>query len=63
MNWWFVGHPINVIYDYQKIGLWTTAADSAAGHLGTLQQGGNVGMIKVKYTGGYGANGVPMRGH
>ncbi len=21
-NWWFVGHPINVIYDYEKIGLW-----------------------------------------
>ena len=21
-NWWFVGHPIDVIYDYEKIGLW-----------------------------------------
>ncbi len=60
-NWWFVGHPINVIYDYQKIGLWKTSADSAAGHLATLQPGGNVGEIKVKYTGGYGANGVPNR--
>ena len=60
-NWWFVGHPINVIYDYQKIGLWKDAADSAGGHLATLQPGGNVGMIKVKYTGGYGANGVPNR--
>ncbi|HEY4060593.1 MAG TPA: TonB-dependent receptor [Puia sp.] len=61
VNWWFVGHPINNIYDYQKIGLWTSAADSANGHLATLQPGGNVGMIKVKYTGGYGANGVPNR--
>ena len=60
-NWWFVGHPINVIYDYQKTGLWTTSADSANGHLSVLQPGGNVGMIKVKYTGGYGANGVPNR--
>ena len=60
-NWWFVGKPINVIYDYQKTGLWTTAADSASGHLNVLQPGGNVGMIKVKYTGGYGANGVPLR--
>ena len=60
-NWWFVGKPINVIYDYQKTGLWTNAADSASGHLATLQPGGNVGMIKVKYTGGYGANGVPNR--
>jgi hypothetical protein len=60
-NWWFVGKPINVIYDYQKTGLWTNAADSASGHLNVLQPGGNVGMIKVKYTGGYGANGVPTR--
>ncbi|HEY4288836.1 MAG TPA: TonB-dependent receptor [Puia sp.] len=60
-NWWFVGQPINVVYDYKKTGLWTTAADSASGHLGVLQPGGNVGMIKVKYTGGYGPNGVPLR--
>ena len=60
-NWWFVGHPINVIYDYKKIGLWKTSADSAAGYEGVLQPGGNVGEIKVLYTGGYGANGVPNR--
>jgi hypothetical protein len=60
-NWWFVGHPINVIYDYKKIGLWKTAADSVSGHEGVLQPGGNVGEIKVLYTGGYGANGVPTR--
>jgi len=60
-NWWFVGHPINVIYDYQKIGLWKNAADSAAGYENILQPGGNVGEIKVKYTGGYAANGVPNR--
>ena len=60
-NWWFVGHPINVVYDYQKIGLWKTSADSASGHENILQPGGNVGEIKVKYTGGYGANGVPNR--
>jgi TonB-linked SusC/RagA family outer membrane protein len=60
-NWWFVGHPINVIYDYQKIGLWKDAADSAGGHENILQPGGNVGTIKVKYTGGYGTNGVPLR--
>lgn len=60
-NWWFVGHPINSIYDYQKIGLWKTAADSAAGYEKILEPGANVGTIKVKYTGGYGANGVPNR--
>jgi TonB-linked SusC/RagA family outer membrane protein len=59
-NWWFVGHPVNVIYDYQKIGLWTTAADSVAGSENILQPGGNVGEIKVKYTGGY-TNKVPDR--
>src|SRR5690606_5805557 len=25
INWWFVGHPINAIYDYEKIGLWQEA--------------------------------------
>ncbi len=60
-NWWFVGHPINSIYDYQKIGLWKNAADSAGGHENILQPGGTLGTIKVKYTGGYGANGVPNR--
>src|SRR5690606_37643296 len=56
-NWWFVGHPINVIYDYERIGLWQTG-DS---HLNVLEPGGNVGMIKVKYTGEYDDNGVPVR--
>jgi TonB-linked SusC/RagA family outer membrane protein len=60
-NWWFVGHPINSIYDYQKIGLWKDAADSAGGHENILQPGGTLGTIKVKYTGGYGSNGVPNR--
>lgn len=60
-NDWFVGHPVNVIYDYQKIGLWKDAADSTKGYEGILQPGGNVGMIKVKYTGGYNADGTPKR--
>lgn len=56
-NWWFVGHPIDVIYDYQKIGIWQ-AKDL---NLSSLEPGGNVGMIKVKYTGGYNADGTPIR--
>lgn len=56
-NWWFVGHPINVIYDYQKIGIWQKGDK----YLSTLEPGGNVGMIKVKYTGGYNADGTPKR--
>ncbi len=60
-NGWFVGHNINAIYDYKKVGLWATPEDSAAGHLEVLEPGGKVGMIKVLYTGDYDANGVPVR--
>ncbi|WP_134089187.1 TonB-dependent receptor [Olivibacter sp. XZL3] len=56
-NWWFVGHPINVIFDYEKIGLWQEGDP----YLDILEPGGNVGMIKVKYTGDYNADGTPTR--
>jgi len=56
-NWWFVGHPIDVIYDYQKEGLW----QEGDAYLSTLEPGGNVGMIKVKYTGEYAEDGTPLR--
>lgn len=48
-NNWFVGHPIDAIYDYEKIGLWQEGDP----YLDILEPGGNVGMIKVKYTGEY----------
>ena len=60
-NGWFVGHNINAIYDYKKIGLWATPTDSANNYLKVLEPGGKVGMIKVLYTGGYDHNGVPLR--
>lgn len=44
-NNWFVGHPIDAIYDYEKIGLWQEGDP----YLDILEPGGNVGMIKVKY--------------
>lgn len=56
-NWWFVGHPINVIFDYERIGLWQEGDP----HLDVLEPSGNVGMIKVKYTGDYDSGGVPVR--
>ena len=56
-NRWFVGHPIDVIYDYKKIGLW----QKNDLYLDILEPGGNVGMIKVQYTGTYDANGKPTR--
>lgn len=55
-NDWFVGHPLNVVYDYQKIGLWQ-AGDP---NLPIEEPGGNPGMIRVKYTGTY-ANGLATR--
>ncbi len=56
-NWWFVGHPINVIYDYEKIGLWQEEDP----YRNILEPGGNAGMIKVRYTGEYNADGTPTR--
>ncbi|MEH6307673.1 TonB-dependent receptor [Olivibacter sp. CPCC 100613] len=56
-NSWFVGYNINAIYDYEKIGLWQEG-DS---YLNILEPGGSVGMIKVKYTGGYNEDGTPVR--
>ncbi len=59
-NWWFVGYPINVVYDYEKIGLWKET-DADYKYLQTLEPGGNAGMIKVKYTGEYNEDGSPKR--
>ncbi|MGM9718159.1 MAG: SusC/RagA family TonB-linked outer membrane protein [Prevotella sp.] len=56
-NRWFVGHPIDVIYDYNKVGLWQEGDP----YLDILEPGGNVGMIKVEYTGNYNADGTPTR--
>ena len=57
-NRWFVGYPIDVIYDYEYEGLWQAGEEAA---MNMLEPGGNVGMIKVKYTGDYDANGLPTR--
>ncbi|WP_318311771.1 SusC/RagA family TonB-linked outer membrane protein [Flagellimonas crocea] len=57
---WFVGSPINVIFDYNKIGLWNET-DPDYQYLQTLEPGGNVGMIKVEYTGEYNPDGSPVR--
>lgn len=56
-NFWFVGYPIDVIYDYEYIGLWQEGDP----YLDILEPGGNVGMIKVKYTGDYNEDGTPTR--
>ncbi len=56
-NQWFVGHPIDVIFDYKKIGLWQQDDP----YRDILEPGGNVGMIKVEYTGEYDEKGAPTR--
>ena len=56
-NAWFVGHNIDAIYDYKKVGLWQDKDP----YLSILEPGGNVGMIKVQYTGDYNPDGTPTR--
>lgn len=57
---WFVGSPINVIYDYKKVGLWNQS-DPEFQYLQQFEPGGNEGMIKVAYTGEYNPDGSPVR--
>lgn len=56
-NNWFVGQPIDVIYDYKYVGLW----QEGDANLTKFEPGGNIGMIKVEYTGEYNADGTPVR--
>jgi TonB-linked SusC/RagA family outer membrane protein len=56
-NGWFTGYPMDVIYDYKKIGIWQEGDP----YLHILEPGGNVGMIKVEYTGDYNPDGTPVR--
>ena len=59
-NGWFVGHPIDCIYDYVYDGLWNEG-DKDYEYLQTLEPGGNEGMIKVKYDIERDENGKPTR--
>lgn len=38
-NGWFVGEPVNVLYDYEKIGIWQLGEEEVASDLGTYQPG------------------------
>jgi hypothetical protein len=57
---WFVGYPIDVIYDYEKLGLWNET-DPDWQYAQTLEPGVTPGTIKVRYTGDYNADGTPAR--
>jgi len=56
-DWLFKGHPLNVIYDYKRVGLYQTDAEAKL-YEGTA---GKAGMIKVLYTGTYNTDGTPTR--
>ena len=56
-NAWFVGYPINVVYDYEAIGLWK----EGEAHMTAFQPNAGPGSIKVKYTGDHNADGSPVR--
>jgi len=59
-NSWFVGHNINSIYDYKKIGLW----QKGDANMNVLEPGVDsnvIGSIKVLYTGGVDGTGKPTR--
>jgi TonB-linked SusC/RagA family outer membrane protein len=43
-NGWFVGQPLNVIYDFQKIGIWQTKDDALRATYGAPQA---IGKIRV----------------
>ena len=60
-NLWFVGSPINVIYDYEYLGLWNES-DPGFEHLQQFEPGASgPGMIRVRYTGEYNEDGSPVR--
>ena len=56
-NRWFVGMPINCIYDYEYDGLWQKGEEEL---MAILEPGASPGDIKVKYHGEY-ENGKPVR--
>ena len=56
-NRWFVGMPINCLYDYEYDGLWQKGEEEL---MAILQPGATPGDIKVKYHGDY-KDGKPVR--
>ncbi len=66
-NFWFVGHPINSIFDYEYEGIWQEddynykpdGAEKSYGEI--LEPTCEPGDIRVKYTGEFDENGMPTR--
>ena len=72
-NRWFIGQPIDVIYDYKYEGLWNESdvypvtikhedgTTTETTNFAILEPGGNIGMIKVAHDRALDENGVPTR--
>lgn len=63
-NHWFVGYPINCIYDYEGDGLWKEGDPymdilEPSKEVNGMKQ--TIGAIKVKYHGEYNEDGTPKR--
>ena len=63
-NCWFVGYPINCIYDFEYDGLWQEGDPymdilEPSSVVNGMKQA--IGSIKVKYHGEYNADGTPVR--
>ena len=61
---WFVGYPLNCIYDYEYDGLWQEGDPymdilEPSAEVNGMKQA--IGSIKVKYHGDYNADGTPTR--
>ena len=59
-NGWFKGYPIDVVFDYKKLGIWQT--NDPMGDVTDYEgPNGKTGMIKVGYYGDYDSSGRPVR--
>jgi len=63
-NAWFVGYPLNCLYDYEYDGLWQPGDPymdilEPSPEVNGMKQA--IGSIKVKYHGDYNADGSPVR--
>ncbi len=46
-NGWFVGQPITVIYDYQKLGIWQTGEHGLTTQTSPVQKPGDIKLLDV----------------
>jgi TonB-linked SusC/RagA family outer membrane protein len=44
-NGWFVGHPIAVIYDYKKLGIWQTGEEGLSDQTSPVQEAGDIKVL------------------